>query len=243
MEGLFRAGIPKGGVIQLTFHADSHIAPTLQRYKQSRTRNDPIVATNTDEVIHFLDKGRRGLKACSNIRVRNFRLFVAVSLPGDCPELPTPEDFTDASKTGPLLDIKRQINETLKAALLSPRHMSPTDLLEWTRRLFNSYPDNYPEQNFNSYSPDIPLRKQIINSETIIREEKDHIQVGDNYFCCTTPKTIPREIDPLQTNSLFGEYGVWYRMPTRLRPTFSIPSMLSLNEDLKPGSTANVTCF
>ena len=52
-----------------------------------------------------------------------------------------------------------------------------------------------------------PLNKQIINSDTVIREEQDHMQIGDHYFCCTTPKIVPKDIDPLQTNSLFG--GIW----------------------------------
>jgi len=207
LEGLFRAGLPKGSVVQLIFHADSHIEPILERYRNNRTRDKAIVRSNTDAVVKFLSKGKKGLKACSNIPVRNFRLFIAVKLPGDCPELPGLEEFGEEGKTAPLLDIKRQINETLKAALLYPRHIHPEELLEWSRRLFNSYPQDYPEQNINAYNPDIPLRKQIINSDTVIREESDHMRIGDNYFSCTTPKIIPKEIDPLQTNSLFG--GIW----------------------------------
>lgn len=207
LEGLFRAGLPKGSVIQLTFHADSHIEPMLASYLESRTRLDPIVQSNSEQVVEFLTRGKKGLKACGNIPVRRFRLLVAVKLPGNSPDLPDPGEFTDPNRTAPLLDIKRQINETLKAALLYPRQMKPEHLLDWLRRLLNHYPRGYPEHNFNSYSPDIPLRKQIINSDTVIREEKDQMQIGDNYFCCTTPKTIPKEVDPLQTNSLFG--GIW----------------------------------
>ena len=207
LEGLFRAGLPKDSVIQLIFHADSHIEPILERYRASRTRQDPIVTTNTDEVIRFLRQGKHGLAQCSNIPIRNFRLFVAVKMPGDSPELPRPEQFADNGKTAPLLDIKRQINETLKAALLYPHHLGPGELLEWLRRLINHYPKHYPEQNFDSYNQDIPINRQLITSDTVIREQGDHMQVGDNYFCCTTPKTVPREVDPLQTNSLFG--GIW----------------------------------
>ena len=207
LEGLFRAGLPKGSVIQLIFHADSHIEPILQRYQQNRTRENPLVESNTEAVVTFLTKGKKGLKACSNIPVRNFRLFVAVNLPGECPDLPSPEDLFKKGNTAPLLDIKRQIKETLKAALLYPRHMGAEDLLEWSRRLLNHYPKDYPTQNFNACNPDIPLNKQIINSDTVIREEQDHMRIGDHYFCCTTPKIVPKEIDPLQTNSLFG--GIW----------------------------------
>jgi len=207
LEGLFRAGLPKDSVLQLIFHADSHIDPILKRYKEGRIRPDSIVKANTDAVTLFLEKGKKGLKACSNIPVRNFRLLVTVKLPGDSPALPDLKDLADASKTAPLLDIKRQLSETLKAAMLCPRQMGPESLLEWNRRLINHYPAGYPEHNFNTFDPNIPLRKQIINSDTVIREEQDHLQIGDHYFCCTTPKIVPKEIDPLQTNSLFG--GIW----------------------------------
>ena len=40
LEGLFRAGLPKGSVIQLIFHADSHIEPILERYQENRTRDN-----------------------------------------------------------------------------------------------------------------------------------------------------------------------------------------------------------
>ena len=112
LEGLFRAGLPKGSVLQLILHADSHIAPILTSYRESRTVTDIIVRTSTNQIVDFMEQGRRGLAACSNIPVRNFRLFVAVKLPGDMPEAPNPEDFIDRERAKPLPDIKRQITET-----------------------------------------------------------------------------------------------------------------------------------
>ncbi len=207
LEGLFRAGLPKDSVIQLLFHADSHIEPILENYRDNRTRDNAIVQSNTESVIDFLIQGKKGLQACSNIPVRNFRLFVAVKIPADSQNRKNQESADAGHKSNLLLDIKRQINETLKAALLFPRPMRPEDLLEWNRRLFNPYSEHYPQANLHSWNPTIPLRKQIISSETIIKEEPDHLRIGDQYFCCTTPKTIPTRIDPLQTNSLFG--GIW----------------------------------
>lgn len=207
LEGLFRAGLPKGSVLQLILHADSHIKPILDAYRESRTIDDPIVLNSTEKVIEFMDQGRNGLEACSNIPVRNFRLLVAVKIPGDAPDIPAPRDFADQTKVTSLQDIKRQITETLKAARLSPLSMTPDRLLEWLRRLFNQYPIGYPENNFTAYNDTIPLRKQIINADTVIKEQSDHLQIGKNYFCCTTPKTVPAHVDPLQTNALFG--GLW----------------------------------
>ncbi|TKB08866.1 conjugal transfer protein TraC [Desulforhopalus sp. IMCC35007] len=182
LEGLFRAGLPKDSVIQLLFHADSHIEPILDRYQNCRSRTETIVSSNTDAVVSFLVEGKKGLQACPNIPVRNFRLFVAVKIPGDTQELKVSKDFARKERTAPLLDIKRQIHETLKAALLSPCHMHPGSLLEWRRRLLNSYPENYPEQNFHTYNPTIPLRKQIINSDTVVREESDHMRILTEIF-------------------------------------------------------------
>ena len=207
LAGLFRAGVPKDSVIQLAFHADSHIEPILKKYKTSRTRHDEIIATNTDKVVDFMIEGKTGLEGSSNIPVRNFRLYVALTIPANSQGMPKAEELGDKKKAAPLIEIKRQIHETLKAALLSPDHMGPENLLEWMRRLINSYPEGYPEHNFNGYSDQIPLRKQIITADTVIREERDHMVVGDNYFCCTTPKIVPRHVDSLQTNSLFG--GIW----------------------------------
>ena len=207
LEGIFRAGMPYGTNIQFILHADSHIEPIIDAYRKSRTRTEPIIVTNTERVTEFLLEGKKGLEACSFIPVRNFRLFVAVKVPGDAPGMPKPEELGDKKKIAPLQDIKRQINETLRAAQLYPRNLPPGSLMEWLRRLLNTYPKDYPEHNFNSYSPDIPILKQIINADTVIKEGSDYIQAGDKYWCCTTPKSFPKEVDPMQTNSLFG--GIW----------------------------------
>ena len=123
--GTVRAGLPKGSVLQLILHADSHISPILTSYRESRTVDDIMVRTSTEQIVRFMDAGRSGLAACSHIPVRNFRLFVAVKLPGDSPEVPRPEQFADRNRTKPLQDIRRQLAETLRAALLSPRPLRP----------------------------------------------------------------------------------------------------------------------
>ena len=197
LEGLFRAGLPMESVLQFVFHADPHVEPILDLFRQSRTRNHPLVKANMEAVGSFVRQGVDGVQESAGIPIRNFRLFVAVKIP---------EKSRDA-KGNVLKDIKRQIEETLAAAQLFPRIMEPSQLLEWCRRFFNRYPDDYPDHNFNQYDESRPIRKQIINSDTVIRDEGDCLLVGDKYFCCTTPKMFPKEVDPLQTNSLFG--GIW----------------------------------
>jgi len=207
LEGLFRAGLPPDSVVQFIFYADEHIEPILTEFQKRRVRDDRLVRENTRRVVDFLRKGNKGLRQCADIPIRNFRLFVAVTIPGDAKNIPKPEEFSEPAKTIKLLDIKRQIVETLQGASLYPAPMRPEELLEWGRRFFNSYPKNYPEHNFNSYSPEIPIRKQMINGDTVIKEHSDCLQVGEKYVCITTPKNTPAEVDSMKTNSLFG--GIW----------------------------------
>ena len=207
LEGLFRAGLPDGSIVQVILYADSHVAPLLDRYKEKIVVDDPIVTNNVENIVNFLNDGRDGLAACADIPVRNFRLFFAVKIPGDAANMPKPEEFGEKGKMSHLENIQRQIGETLRGAKLFPRPMSPEQLLEWLRRLFNTYPDGYPEQNLGVYDDRRPLRVQIINADTAIKETSDSLQIGGKYFACITPKAMPKEVDALQTNSLFG--GIW----------------------------------
>ncbi|OKY73961.1 MAG: conjugal transfer protein TraC [Desulfobulbaceae bacterium DB1] len=197
LEGLFRAGLPMDAVLQFIFHADPHVEPTLALFQRSRIRNHPLVLANLEAVNAFVRQGGEGVRESAGIPIRNFRLFVAVKLSQKSRE----------ARDSVIREIRRQIHETLAAAHLHPRSMEPEQLLEWCRRFINRYPEGYPDRNFGQYDPSMPIRKQIITSDTVIRDEGDSLKVGDRYFCCTTPKVFPKEVDPLQTNTLFG--GIW----------------------------------
>ena len=199
LEGLFRASVPKGSVLQVILHADDLIDPVLERYRVSRTRENAIVEANTAGGVDFFSHGRKGLRASGNIPVRNFRLLVVVMMPTESQNL--------SEQASVLSEVRRQIQESLKAANLSPRPIGPGQLLEWLRLLINHYPPGYPKLNLDAYDTFKPLRKQIINADTMIREEGDHMYIGNHYFCCTTPKVIPKDVDPLQSNTLYG--GIW----------------------------------
>jgi conjugal transfer ATP-binding protein TraC len=60
-EGLFRAGLPGGSVLQLVLHADTHIQPILDAYRVSRQVDEVLARTNTERIIDFFDQGRSGL--------------------------------------------------------------------------------------------------------------------------------------------------------------------------------------
>ncbi len=163
--------------------------------------DDIIVRTSTEQIVRFMDAGRGGLAACSHIPVRNFRLFVAVKLPGDSPEVPRPEQFADCNRTKLLQDIRRQLARDPPPPC-SPRPLRPEALLEGAAAV-QPLPGRLPEQNFSAYDQILPLRKQIFNADTRIRDHGDHLQVGGTTSAAPRPRpSRPRSTCCRPTHSL-----------------------------------------
>src|ERR1700690_638524 len=62
-------------------------------------------------------------------------------------------------------------------------------------------------EDCEAYDETIPIRKQMLMAETVSQKRMSELKIGEKYFRCITPKSLPREGDPLQTNELFS--GIW----------------------------------
>jgi len=191
LEGLFRLGLPHGSVMQFILYADRYIDPYVQAYRKGKTRDLSIVHEASEKYAAFFEKGVDGMDIFLKTPLRNFRLFVTVKLP------------EEREANLHIKDLSNSILEILRGADLYPRPVSPRRLIDWMRRYFN---DN-PALNNDVHDEEIPIRKQVIFSETIIEKSMDRMKVGSRFFRCTTVKHYPKEVDPLQTNEIFG--GVW----------------------------------
>lgn len=196
LDALFRIDFPEGSIVQFILYADNNIDPYLDAIRRSRQRESPIVENATEALCDFLLKGTKGMASLSGIPIRNFRLFVAA-------KMPVAERGLTAQR---LTEIHNTIKETLHGACLHPEEVPPEALLDWMRRLFNGNAGN-GSVNHTHYADGIPIRKQIILSETEIKKQTANFQIGDRIFRCTTPKIFPKEVDLFQTNQLFG--GCW----------------------------------
>jgi len=188
LEGLFRLGLPHGSVMQFILYADSYIDPYVDAYRRAKTRNLAIVHEASEKYAAFFEKGVDGMDIFLKTPLRNFRLFVTVKIPED-----------QETKIH-VKDLSNSILEILRGSDLYPRPLSPRRLIDWLRRYFN----DSPSLNNDDYDEEIPIRKQVIFSETVIEKSMDRMKVGNRYFRCTTVKHYPKEVDPLQTNELFG---------------------------------------
>lgn len=190
LEGLFRAGLPEGSVLQMILYADPYVAPVLNQYAMARVRHDPMVNGFANGQAAFLQRATQASERLANIPVRNFRLFVAVKLPVSSRE----------AQGDMWQDIQRQLQETLIGAQLAPRAMPPEDLVEVLRRFFN----RHEADSIRCWDETLPLRKQLIYAETAIDDLDRELKIGDRYFRCMTPKAYPKQVNALQSNELFG---------------------------------------
>ncbi len=189
LRGLFTASIPDKSVLQFIMYADPHVTPTLDRYRQLRTRKMDVIDAATHSVNNFIaDGAEHGIENFQYIPVRKFRLFVALKIPG--------------AKEINVSDIQDTVYEVLKGAYLYPRPMAPADLIRLMMRLFN---DKASDQV--RYDDAIPIRKQMILSETPIKTQWDRMEIGSRHFRCMTPKAMPEQIDGFLFNYLTGD--IW----------------------------------
>lgn len=188
LQGLFRVGLPEGSIIQFILYADENINSFIKQYREVQVRKNPIVQNTTEKFSRFLLNGVKGLNSLSGIPIRNFRLFVTVKMP------------LDDIKRISIEDIHGTVEEILRGANLYPQPLEPEGLLDWMRRFLN----DYPSENNGNYDDNVPIRKQAILSDSIVRKRLSTLEIGEKIFRCTTPKCFPKEVDLLQTNELIG---------------------------------------
>ncbi|HPL64424.1 MAG TPA: TraC family protein [Syntrophales bacterium] len=217
LEGLFRIGLPAGSVLQFILYADKYINRFIDLFKSGKTRAVPIVQEATEHYSEFLRSGVDGMEIFQRTPLRNFRLFIALKLP-----------HSRESSRMSLMDLYSTAREILNGAGMAPRDVTPEILIDWMRKLFN---ENPPFNN-GHYHEEIPIKKQVILSETVIEKRMSHIKMGNRFFRCTTVKNFPKEVDLFQTNEIFG--GIWGLQSDANQ--FLTPFLYSLNivfQDMK----------
>ena len=208
LVGIFRAGLRENSIVQFTLYADPYVRDYVEAYKYLKVRDVPLVRKTTEAFSTFLSNSVQGIEGCAGIPLRNFRLFVSVKLPLTDKELDQlysqGESYTNLHDVFPWLkDLYANVSEVMAGAMLYPQPMKPTQLIDMMRRLLN----DREFTDCEAYDETIPIRKQMIMAETVSHKTMSELKIGEKYFRCITPKSFPREGDPLQTNELFG--GIW----------------------------------
>lgn len=188
IDGLLRAPYPVGTILQFILYGDPDISGTLDRHNATQLRQIPLMQKVNESFLNYFRDGVEGMDALSGIPLREFRLFFSVTIPVE----DVPPD---------ILEIKDIVSEALAGARLDPRLADPSRLLLWMRQIFN---DGDARASGENYDELVSIRKQVIFSETPITKEFDKLKIGNRVWKSMTPKGFPREVDPIQTNQLFG---------------------------------------
>ena len=188
IDGLLRAPYPAGTILQFILYGDPDISGKLEQHRATQIRKIPLMEKVNEALLNFFKGGVGGMDALSGIPLREFRLFFSVTMP-----------LSDVLPN--VLEIKDMASEALTGARLSPKNVDPSRLLLWMRQLFN---DGDARASGANYDDLVSIRKQIIFSETPIVKEEDKLKIGKRVWKSMTPKAFPREVDPIQTNQLFG---------------------------------------
>lgn len=186
LDGLFRIDFPPGAILQFILHGDPHVEPILAEFNGQRTRPEELFTQIAEALCDHFRAGASGRWPGGGVPLRNFRLFFVAKWPSE--------------KKANIPDIAGMVEETLAGASLYPRPVDPARLLEWLRRLLNDAPDG----RLDLYDAAMPIRNQALFAETVTHRAFDHIRIGAREWRCLTPKGYPPEVDPLQTNKLFG---------------------------------------
>ena len=185
IAGLLRQEFPEGTVIQFMLYADPDISPILNSHLATKVRDDALIASTAENTVNFLQDATEGLDNILGTPVRNFRLF-----------------FTIKSPVALSMELVFAVQEFLIGAKIQPQRVEVNAFLRLMRGIMN---DEF--ENAHIHDEDVPLRKQIIKSDTEIEDKpKEHLRIGSRYFKCITPKNVSKDIDFMKANRLFGGF-------------------------------------
>ena len=188
LQKLLEMNLPKDVVISFHLYADEHVLPMLEAYRNKKVRQDKVLMKAAEEYTKFLLEGTKGIDKVNGIPVRNFRCFFSIKCAGGLP-----------------LDVQNTIEEALESAKLCPVRLHDKHLKEFLYRFFNSKEN---QQIDTRVDPRIPIRKQLISSETQVAFPKStgRVRIGDKYGYCLTHFAVPETTNTLKENSLLGGY-------------------------------------
>lgn len=189
LDGLFNMGVPEGTIMQLILYADDYIDPIVNAHMQTLERDLELLQKSKQAFCNFLLAGKAGSPNLGGTPLRNYRVFFTLKIP-----------VGKYAKTK-MTEIIKNTEELLRGSSLYPENMDNVMLIDFLTRFFNGRNPN------SSYMDDVPIRKQVIFSESVVNISMDYMKVGKDFYKCLTPRSFPAMVDAVQTNRLFGGMG------------------------------------
>ena len=189
VRGLLESSFPPGSSIQFLLFASRRIRSILDSYVLLRenTHGDSIYSEMARRKREFILGGREeSLFKGFDLRVRDFNLYVSLVMPSER----TPADYKEAVERAK--GMKESVERTLNTAHLNPSSVGPAELISLLFELLNP---NHSIDEPSQYSPNIPIKDQVLYSDTEIRVEKDHLILDGKVCKSFTVRQYPAQWD------------------------------------------------
>lgn len=200
IRGLFEAGYPPGSSVQFFLFSSRRIRPILDTFVllRERTYGDSVYSEMARRKREFLIHGRdNSIFNGFDLRLRDFNLYISFVLPSER----TPTEYRDSLETAK--GIKDTVERTLGTANLNPVIVEPHELIGLLFELLNP---NHNLDETQQYNSDIPIKDQIIYSDSEIRVEKDHLVIDGKICKSFTVRQYPEKWDISRGIDFIGDY-------------------------------------
>ena len=188
-RGLLESSLPSGSSVQFLLFASRRIRPILDAYvfMRENTHGDSVYSEMARRKREFLLMGRNSsLFKGFDLRMRDFNLYVSFVLPSER----TPTDYRNALEGA--RGIKETVERTLNTAHLNPSAVEPHELIGLLFELLNP---NHSIDEPQQYNPNIPIKDQVLYSDSEIRVERDYLVIDGKVCKSFTVRQYPEQWD------------------------------------------------
>ena len=199
IRGLFESDFTPGSSIQFLLFSSRRIRPFLDAYVLLRERvfGDNLFSEMARRKKEFLIQGRDiSIFKGFDLRLRDFNLYVSFVLPSKR----TPTDYRESLEIAKR--IKDTVERTLSTANLRPEIVEPHELIGLLFEILNpSHNLDEPQQ----YNPNIPIKDQILYSDSEIRVEKNYLIIDGKVCKSFTVRQYPEKWDITRGVDFIGD--------------------------------------
>ena len=198
LRSLFESAFMAGTSIQFLLYGSKHIEPYLDSYVLSRksSTGETIYSSMAQNRSDFYKKGAtENIIRNSKVKVRNFRLFVSMTIP--CAK--TPEGY-NACIADNIDKYRQNLKQVLTVMGMNPVSMAPEKLISLLSDLLNP---GHPGGN-TSYDPTVHIRNQVVHADAELDLGAQHLIIDKKYCQSLTVKQYPEEWDMSKSMNFVG---------------------------------------
>ncbi len=226
LTGMLTDGMPVGCSMQFINWASPNISHIIDHWQQARDNSKEIYSFLAKKRADYLSKANwSSLFADSPYSIRDFRIFVAVSLPG----------YPDKKSLEQMYNLCQSIQTNLKSINISSLKLQPQEFINFLDEIL--HPEISYKKNILNYNNKHPLNLQLTHPENSLKITPDGIysELSDILIRAFTARSYPLLWSQIEMTELLGSSSSDY---LRLPYPYLISFSLTINDEAKENNRA-----